>query len=143
MKKVVKKYQNGGASSRIKSGVKQVAKGVKKGIDDSIDTAKTTAKNVVKSSPEYRAYKAAGSAMKSVDDSLQKRYPNYTGKGSAYDTVKKGVKSVMGYKTGGMVNSNAKAAASKVAKGKVGGISKAPKTASPKMKMGGMKRKSC
>jgi hypothetical protein len=34
-------------------------------------------------------------------------------------------------KTGGMVNSNAKAAASKVARGKVGGISKAPKKAKP------------
>jgi hypothetical protein len=63
------------------------------------------------------------------------------------------------YKTGGMVNSNAKVTASKVAKGrpaksaeprtaakkatgKVGGISKAPKTTAPKMKMGGsMKRK--
>lgn len=63
------------------------------------------------------------------------------------------------YKTGGMVNSNAKVAASKVASGRpaksaepksaakkatgrVGGISKSPKTASPKMKMGGsMKRK--
>jgi formylmethanofuran dehydrogenase subunit A len=57
-------------------------------------------------------------------------------------------------KTGGMVNSNAKVAASKVAKGRpvksaepksaakkatgrVGGISKAPRAAAPKMKMGG------
>jgi hypothetical protein len=65
------------------------------------------------------------------------------------------------FKTGGMVNSNAKVTASKVAKGrpaksaepksaskvatgKVGGISKAPKAATPKMKMGGsMKKKSC
>jgi hypothetical protein len=64
-------------------------------------------------------------------------------------------------KTGGMVNPNAKVTASKVAKGrpaksaepksaskvatgKVGGISKAPKAATPKMKMGGsMKKKSC
>jgi hypothetical protein len=38
-------------------------------------------------------------------------------------------------KTGGMVNRNAKVSASKVAKGKVGGISKAPKTA--KMQKGG------
>jgi hypothetical protein len=36
-----------------------------------------------------------------------------------------------GFKTGGMVNSNAKIAASKVAKGKVGGISKAPNKAKP------------
>jgi hypothetical protein len=71
-------------------------------------------------------------------------------------------------KTGGMVNSNAKVSASKIAKGsvggiskalskdvvkstspkgKVGGVSKAPKKASPvklaKAKMGGMKGKSC
>jgi hypothetical protein len=39
-------------------------------------------------------------------------------------------------KTGGMVNSNAKVTASKAAKGKVGGISKAPKTAVPKAKYG-------
>lgn len=64
-------------------------------------------------------------------------------------------------KTGGMVNSNAKVTASKVASGRpaksaepksaakqatgrVGGISKAPKSAMPKMKMGGSKKaKSC
>jgi hypothetical protein len=63
------------------------------------------------------------------------------------------------YQTGGMVNSNAKVTASKVASGRpvksaepksaakkatgrVGGISKAPRAAAPKMKMGGsMKRK--
>lgn len=65
------------------------------------------------------------------------------------------------YKTGGMVNPNAKVSASKVAKGRpaksaepksaakkatgrVGGVSKAPRTATPKMKMGGsMKGKKC
>jgi hypothetical protein len=45
-------------------------------------------------------------------------------------------------KTGGMVNSNAKVSASKVAKGKVGGMSTAPKTAVPKAKYGmSMRRK--
>ena len=44
-------------------------------------------------------------------------------------------------KTGGMVNSNAKVTASKAAKGKVGGISKAPKTAVPKAKYGMSMRK--
>jgi hypothetical protein len=39
-------------------------------------------------------------------------------------------------KIGGMVNPNKKASSSKVAKGKVGGISKAPKTAMPKAKYG-------
>ena len=45
------------------------------------------------------------------------------------------------YKTGGMVNSNAKVTASKKATGKVGGISKAPKTALPKAKYGMAMRK--
>lgn len=79
--------------------------------------------------------------------------------------VKKGFKplSTASFKTGGVVNPNAKiaadktagskgvksgvnpkAAASKVAKGRVGGTSKAPKTAAPKAKMGGsMKGKKC
>jgi hypothetical protein len=48
-------------------------------------------------------------------------------------------------KVGGMVNSNTKLVASKVAKGRVGGTSSAPKTAVPKAKMGmSMKsKKSC
>jgi hypothetical protein len=44
-------------------------------------------------------------------------------------------------KTGGMVNSNAKVSASKVARGKVGGTSTAPKTAVPKAKYGMVMRK--
>jgi hypothetical protein len=72
-------------------------------------------------------------------------------------------KSLSAYKTGGMVNSNAKVSAiktagskgvksgvntkvtaSKVAKGRVGGTSTAPKGATPKAKMGGMmKGKKC
>jgi hypothetical protein len=48
-------------------------------------------------------------------------------------------------KTGGMVNSNAKVAASKVAKGTVGGVSKAisktaVKATSPKGRVGGMSK---
>ena len=39
-------------------------------------------------------------------------------------------------KTGGMTNANAKVEASKIAKGTVGGKSKAPKSAVPKAKMG-------
>lgn len=151
-----RRMQNGGAMSDIKSGVKQVAKGVKKGITDSAKSAKTVVKAAVKASPEYRAYKAVGKGAKKVDDALEKRYPNYTGKGTAYDTVKKGVKSLLGYKTGGMVNPNAtvkrqavagsrgvkagvnpRAAASKVARGRSGGTSAAPKTAIPKKQLGG------
>lgn len=44
-------------------------------------------------------------------------------------------------KTGGMVNSNTKASTVKKATGKVGGISKAPKTAVPKAKYGMSMRK--
>jgi hypothetical protein len=79
------------------------------------------------------------------------------------DGYKKTGGSIKKMKTGGMVNSNAKLTASKKATGKVGGVTKAvskatvkttapkgrvggtstaPKTATPKMKMGGsMKRK--
>jgi hypothetical protein len=50
--------------------------------------------------------------------------------------------SVKKMQAGGMVNSNSKIAVSRKATTKVGGISKAPKKAAPKMKMGGnMKRK--
>jgi len=106
------RYQNGGAISDIKSGAKQIASGVKKG-----------AKTVVKATPEYQAYKAAGRAMKSVDDKLEKRYPNYTGKGSFYDGAKQAVKSVMGYQKGGSVKKMQKggqtsqAVAKKIVKG--------------------------
>jgi hypothetical protein len=54
-------------------------------------------------------------------------------------TKKKG--GMVKMKTGGMVNSNAKIVAIKRATGKVGGISKSPKTAIPKAKMGGSKGK--
>jgi hypothetical protein len=79
------------------------------------------------------------------------KYKNQVAKLSAEDRKKIGVK----YKTGGMVNANAnlqagkkagskgvksgvnpKAAASKVAKGRSGGTSTAPKTAVPKAKYG-------
>jgi hypothetical protein len=122
-------------------------------------TVKKIAKAAIKSNPIskplYQNYKDAGKLGKMVDDKLQKRYPNYTGKGSAYNTVKKGVKAVLGYKTGGMVNSNSKVSAiksagskgvrtgantrvtaSKIARGRVGGTSTAPRTATPKARMG-------
>lgn len=148
-------FQKGGAMSTVKAGVKQVAKGVKKGVTDSVKSAKTVAKAAIKATPEYRAYKAAGKTAKSIDDTIQKRYPNYTGKGSMYAGAKKGIKTLLGYKTGGMVNPNAavkrqsvagskgvksgvnpRAAASKVARGRSGGTSAAPKTALPKAQKG-------
>jgi hypothetical protein len=149
-----KKMQKGGMSD-VKSGVKQVAKGVKKGIANSAKSAKSVAKTIVKATPEYQTYKAVGRKAKSVDDAIQKRYPNYTGKGSMYAGAKSGIKKMLGYKTGGMVNPNAdvkrqavagskgvmsgvnpKASASSVAKGRSGGTSAAPKTATPKAKYG-------
>lgn len=109
------------------------------------------------------AMKAKGKAMKA--DALSKKAALRT---TYTPGVRVGSQSMnsdgsMNYsmKTGGMVNSNAKVTASKVASGrpaksaepksaakkatgKVGGISKAPKSAMPKMKMGGSKKvKSC
>ena len=150
-----KRMQKGGGMSDVKSGVKQVARGVKKGITNSVNSAKSVAKTAIKATPQYQAYKATGKAAKNVDDALEKRYPNYTGKGSMYAGLKSGAKTLFGYKTGGMVNPNAavkrqavagskgvragvnpKASASSVARGRVGGTSAAPKTATPKAKYG-------
>jgi len=85
--------------------------------------------------------------------------PEYT-RTSVKTVNKDSVKSPVRYKTGGMVNSNAKvsalksagskgvksgvnpkAAASKVTRGRVGGTSSAPKTAVPKAKYGMVMRK--
>jgi len=85
------RYQKGGSTKTSNDVARQIVSGVKKDV-----------KTAVKNDPIYKGYKAAGKAMKSVDDSLQKRYPNYTGKGSMYDGAKSAVKSVMGYKKGGM-----------------------------------------
>jgi hypothetical protein len=85
MKKTVKKYQAGGATSDIKAGAKQIARGVKKGV------------------------KQVASTPKRVDDAIEKRYPNYTGKGTVYNSVKQGVKSVLGMKKyGGTVKGKKK-----------------------------------
>jgi hypothetical protein len=159
-KKTVKKYQDGGSTATIKSGAKQIAKGVKDGIKDNIKSAKKNIKAVIKATPEYKAYKAVGRTAKSIDDKIEKRYPNYTGKGSLYDGAKQGIKTLLGYKTGGMVNPNStvkkqtvpgskgvkagvnpSATASKVARGRVGGTSTAPKTAMPKAQYGMSMRK--
>jgi len=65
---------------------------VKKGAQQVKAGARTIAKGAVKN---------LGSAAKKVDDQLEKRYPNYTGKGTAYSDVKKVVKSAIGYSKGG------------------------------------------
>ena len=109
------------------------------------------------------AQKAKGAAMKA--DALSKKAAlrtTYTpGVRVGNQSMNSDGSITQSMKTGGMVNPNAKVTASKVAKGRpakspepksaskvatgrVGGTSKAPKTATPKMKMGGaMKRKSC
>lgn len=150
-----KKMQKGGVMSVVEAGVKQVAEGVSKGVTDSAKNTKKVVKAAIKATPEYKTYKAVGSGAKKIDDAIEKRYPNYTKKGSFYDGVKSAAKTILGYKTGGMVNPNAtvkkqtvagskgvksevnpKAAASKVARGRSGGTSAAPRTATPKAKYG-------
>ena len=66
----------------------------KKNVKSAVKGAKTVAKTVIKSSPEYKA-------AKGTDDFLEKRYPNYFGKGTMYSKVKKGIKSV--FQNGGTV----------------------------------------
>lgn len=66
----------------------------KKGVKNSVKGAKTVAKAVIKSSPAYQA-------AKGTDDFLEKRYPNYFGKGTMYSKVKKGIKSA--FQNGGTV----------------------------------------
>lgn len=73
----VNKMQKGGQTSQ------DVAKKIVKGVKSDVKTAINTPYNV----------------MKSVDDKLEKRYPNYTKPGGTYDMIKKGIKSV--FKKGG------------------------------------------
>ena len=65
-------------------------KSLKKAVKGSVKGAKT----VVKALPSYQA-------AKGTDDFLEKRYPNYFGKGTMYNKVKKGIKSV--FQDGGTV----------------------------------------
>ena len=65
-------------------------KSIKKAVKGSVKGAKT----VVKALPSYQA-------AKGTDDFLEKRYPNYFGKGTMYNKVKKGIKSV--FQDGGTV----------------------------------------
>ena len=85
--------------------------------------------------------KTTGKTVTKPNVPAGKPKPEYT-RTSVKTVNKDSVKSPVRYKTGGMVNSNAKVAVSKVAKGKVGGKSTAPKTAIPKAKYGmSMRRK--
>jgi hypothetical protein len=90
----VKRYPNylgkGTAYDSAKKDVKSAVKDVK----SAVKGAKTVAKTVVKALPSYQA-------AKGTDDFLEKRYPNYFGKGTMYNKVKKGIKSV--FQNGGTV----------------------------------------
>ena len=95
-----KKMQKGGG---VASGVNDIVTGSKK-IGNSVarnlkPIAKTAA--VMANPIGTGLYKGAGMAGKSADDMLQKRYPNYTGKGTAYSKAKSVAKTVLGYKKGG------------------------------------------
>ena len=103
--KTIKTMQKGGSKkdsmedAAVKRYPNYLGKGTaydsaKKGVKDSVKGAKTVAKAVIKSSPSYQA-------AKGTDDFLEKRYPNYFGKGTMYNKVKKGIKSV--FQDGGTV----------------------------------------
>jgi len=148
----VKKYQDGGKTGAQlkKEGAAMKAKG----------QAMKAEGQAMKLKGQGQAMKAEGIKQKELGTSIK----NYPGQ-SAVDKAIFGEyiirkPNALGFKTGGMVNSNAKvsalksagshgvksgvnprAAASKVARGKVGGISTAPRTAVPKAKYGMSMRK--
>lgn len=87
---------------------------------------------------------AIGAGLVGIGAAIKKRRANKKeAKADAMQLMKdmKSVSSKAKMKVGGMVNSNKKITPSKTATGRVGGISKAPKTAVPKAKMGGIKKK--
>ena len=114
----IKKYDDGGRTMSEKAAKRKAAKG--KGLYVPVE-GYTNTKGL------YTPYTKAG--RKEVKE---------TGGTEVYNL--KPMRKVM--KTGGMVNSNAKVSTQKTVKGKVGGISKSPKTAVPKAKYGmSMRRK--
>ena len=136
--KTKKKYEDGGSTGGGRSVVKETVSRSNK-MYDLAGKKKTVSKNgeVVKTKIK-RTITPTSTGKPSTTVSVIK--------GSGPDAPTKSRKGIIPVKakTGGMVNSNAKVAASKKATGKVGGISTAPKTATPKMKMGGStKKKSC
>jgi hypothetical protein len=151
MKKTVKKYQKGGGiddpkDSKSPTALKSPAqtlgsmsgkdyRQLKKGVKREQKLARIeSGKQGERVDNVIRAVASGADAASSTLRAAQ----------SAKDLMKnKKGGAVKKYKTGGMTNSNASVQASKSTRGRVGGVSKAPKAASPKMKMGGMKRKSC
>jgi hypothetical protein len=111
----------------------------------SVSTSTSTSTSTVNNNESPRTTKSPQDSMKTTGKTTKPVTPNKpmgpVSKTPDYPKMQKsgGKKPMM--KTGGMVNSNTKVTASKAAKGKVGGISKAPKTAIPKAKYGMSMRK--
>ena len=124
-------------------------------------TSKGISKTTYDSKGNYLKNKTKSTSTFPDGDNQTIVVKNKKGQNNTFGNVRKGIVPVK--KTGGMVNSNtkvtalksagskgvksgvnSKVSASKVAKGRTGGTSSAPKTATPKAKMGGnMKKKSC
>lgn len=90
----VKRYPNYLGKGTAYDSAKKDVKSAKKDVKSAVKGAKTVVKTVVKALPSYQA-------AKGTDDFLEKRYPNYFGKGTMYNKVKKGIKSV--FQNGGTV----------------------------------------
>ena len=158
MKPSRKIMQAGGVVDKIRSGMRNMSRKInapiKKTFKASAQKYQTGGTSGAQLKKEGAAMKAKGMAMKAKGQaqSVEKFENMKRANNQVYNPVNK-------MKTGGMVNSNAKVAASRVASGRpvksaepksaakkatgrVGGISKSPRAAAPKMKMGGsMKRK--
>jgi hypothetical protein len=128
----VKKYDDGGQGPVTRKDIKQ-AKMQAKLSRINAGTEPSTYEKVANISGNVA--KTAASAAQ-VANAVKDTRTGMSGSGG----MKKGG-TVKKYKTGGMVNPNASVQASKVAKGRTGGISKAPKTAVPKAKYGMSMRK--
>lgn len=133
----MKKYQSGGSMQETKKARKTMESGYKPAQNApkvTISPSSGSSKTPVKKTPTKKATPPRGT-MDLIRGSKKSDY-----EGTVTLAAQKGG-SVKKYKTGGMVNSNPKASASKVARGRVGGISSAPKTAVPKAKYGMSMRK--
>jgi hypothetical protein len=183
---VTKKMQSGGPVEAMHKGMRKIMRkvnaplrktlkhvskngsGYKNPESDKAPAGFTDSKNTTPSTKKYQTGGTSGAQLKKEGAAMKAKGMAMKAKGQAQSVEKmekmkrannQAYNPVNSFKTGGMVNSNAKVTASKVAKGrpaksaepmsaakkatgKVGGVSKAPKAAAPKMKMGGnMKRK--
>jgi hypothetical protein len=159
MKTKMKKYQDGGPKKVTTVSNSGNYKTITKNNTEPTTKVRRTVKGVLKNAPTVREAKEARlsestpiikrNSQGNLETVGEKRYPNYVTSGMG--DFKKNGGTVKKMKTGGMVNANAnlkatatagskgvksgvnpKAAASKVAKGRVGGTSVAPKAAMPK-----------